>query len=309
QSKPSLRSGLPRTAPTGALPSSAALRTLMVSNAGWKLPFAIAREAVVPLAGGKVAVAGGMLPDDSSSARAYVLTLATGQSADLPNLPVDVHDVAGGLFQGQPATYGGGNSSEQSVVQQFDGKAWHVAAHLPTTRSDLSVATVSGTTYVLGGYDGSGVPTEVLAQSGSQPVRAAGHLAVGVRYAATAVVGTSIYLFGGEVSGAELGVVQRYDIGTGQTTVIARLPRPLGHASAVLLGGRILLMGGRVNPNQGTAAMWWFDPATNKFTRAGSLPSPITDAAVVTAADGLNAWLLGGEDPSVRNGVVELSLR
>lgn len=304
RSKPSQRSGLPRSTSPAALPSG----RLSIAVAPWKLPYAIAREAVIPIPGGKVVVAGGMLPDDTSSARSYTLTLTTGQSASLQNLPTDVHDVAGGLFGGLPATYGGGNSSEQSVVQQLSGGVWRQAAHLPTTRSDLSVAVVSGTTYVLGGYDGSGTPTEVIAQSGSGGLRPAGHLVDGVRYAASAVAGTSIYLFGGEVSGAELGVVQRYDTRTGKTTVVAHLPVPLGHASACVMGNRILLMGGRVSPNQGTAAMWWFDPATATFARAGRLPSPITDAAVAVAPDGRTAWLLGGEDPSVRSGVVIVRL-
>lgn len=281
---------------------------LTVSVAPWRLPYAIAREAVVPIGPGRVLVGGGMFPDDTSSARSFQLSLATGHATPLPNMSVDVHDVAGGQYAGAPAIYGGGNATEQSVVQQYRGGAWRVAAHMPTTRSDLSVAVVGSTTYVLGGYDGAGVPTQVLAQSGSGSLRPAGQLAEGVRYAASAVVGTSIYLFGGEVSGAELGVVQRYDTVSHATSVVARLPVPVGHASAVVLGGRILLVGGRIQPNVGTRAMWWFNPTTRQFSRAGDLPAAVTDAAVAVSADGLTAWLLGGEAPRVRDGVIRLSL-
>jgi hypothetical protein len=281
---------------------------LTVTVAPWRLPYEIAREAVVTVGPGKVVVAGGMFPGDTSSARAFELTPATDVVKMLPNLAVDVHDVAAGFYDGDPTTYGGGNSSEQSVVQQLRGGRWRVVAQLPTTRSDLSVDVVDGTTYVLGGYDGTGVATQVLAQRGSAPLRPAGSLLVGVRYAATAVIGTSIYLFGGEVNGAELDVVQRYDTVTGRTSVVARLPVPLGHASAAVLGGRVLLMGGRVEPEVGTTAMWWFDPVTNGFKRAGNLPAPITDAGVAVSPDGLTAWLLGGEDPNVRDAVVKLSL-
>ena len=281
---------------------------LTVSVASWRLPYAIAREAVIPLGSGRVLVGGGMFPDDTSSARSFELTPSSGQASSLPALSVDVHDVAGGLYAGEPAIYGGGNASEQSTVQQFRGGVWRVVDHMPTTRSDLSVATVGSTTYVLGGYDGTGVPTQVLAQSGSGGLKPAGQLVEGIRYAATAVVGTSIYLFGGEVSGAELGIVQRYDTVTHTTTVVAHLPVPLGHASAVVLGGRILLMGGRIQPEVGTRAMWWFDTATRRFTHAGELPAPITDAAVAVSTDGLTAWLLGGEAPTVRDGVIRLSL-
>lgn len=297
----------PTTGPTHGMAPRPVPTTLTASVVAWRLPYAIAREAVIPTGPGQVIVGGGMFPDDTSSARAFRLTLASGQASMLPSLSVDVHDVAGGLYGGEPAIYGGGNASEQSVVQQFHRGAWRVVDHMPTTRSDLSVATVGATTYVLGGYDGSGVPTEVLAQNGTA-LAPAGHLVQGVRYAATAVLGSSIYLFGGEVSGAELSVVQRYDTTTHRTTIAGRLPVALGHASAMALGGRILLVGGRIQPDRGTRAMWWFDPATAKFSKAGNLPAPVTDAAVAVSADGLTAWLLGGEAPTVRDAVIKLSL-
>ena len=100
-----------------------------------------------------------------------------------------------------------------------------------------------------------------------------GSLVRGVRYAATALVGGQVYVFGGEVSGAELSTVQRVDPRTGRTRiVVARLPHPLGHAMAAAVGDRVLLMGGRVDPNTRTDQMWWFDPASGRFSHAGRLP-------------------------------------
>jgi hypothetical protein len=82
---------------------------------------------------------------------------------------------------------------------------------------------------------------------------------------------------------------------------------PLGHAMAAAVGRRVLLVGGRVTPDQQTAAMWWFDPATGRFTHAGVLPHPLSDAGVATF--GHRIWLLGGEDPAVTDGVLTISLR
>ncbi len=76
---------------------------------------------------------------------------------------------------------------------------------------------------------------------------------------------------------------------------------------AATVGGRILLMGGRVAPDRQTAAMWWFDPAGGRFTRAGRLPTALSDAGV--AAFGDRIWLLGGEDPAVTAGVLTISVR
>ena len=67
------------------------------------------------------------------------IDLATGRTVRLPSLAVPVHDVAGGLLGGCPAVVGGGNATEQDVVQTLAGGAWHVSGHLPTPRSDLSV--------------------------------------------------------------------------------------------------------------------------------------------------------------------------
>ncbi len=76
---------------------------------------------------------------------------------------------------------------------------------------------------------------------------------------------------------------------------------------AAPFGDQVLLVGGRVTPGRQTDAMWWFDPATGRFRRAGRLPRPLSDAAV--ASDGDRMWLLGGEDPSVTDGVLTISVR
>jgi N-acetylneuraminic acid mutarotase len=100
--------------------------------------------------------------------------------------------------------------------------------------------------------------------------------------------------------------VQRVDA-SGRARVVARLPQALGHASAVALGARILLVGGRTASTAVTARMWWFDPASRSFTRAGRLPRPLSDSAVAVGPDG--AYLVGGESPSLTDRVVRVVLR
>ena len=286
------------TSSTASSTFPAAPTRAVASYAAWRLPFAISREAVVadPARPGWFLLAGGMLPGDASSARAIRLDPATGRTQPMPALATPVHDTAGGLFGGSPAVFGGGNATEQSVVQVLDGGAWRRAAQLPTTRSDLSVVSTAGSTLVIGGYDGTATPRDVLRVSGDGTMTPAGRLRQGVRYAATAVVGSHVYVFGGEVDHRELDAVQDVDATTGHTRIVARLPVPLGHAAAVTIGDRVLLLGGRTGPDTFTDAMWWFDPAKGSFERAGRLPAATSDAAVV--ASGNQAWLLGGESPS-----------
>ncbi|MFZ2013031.1 MAG: kelch repeat-containing protein [Nocardioides sp.] len=272
----------------------------------WHLPYAAGRQAVVPTGAGQVLVAGGLLAGDQSTDRVVRVDLAQGKVRALPALAVPVHDVAGGLAGSTPLVVGGGNATEQDVVQAWRGHSWRVTGHLPTSRSDLSVVQHGTTPWVVGGYDGSGTPLTVLALAADGSSRLEGRLAEGVRYAATAVLGHTAYVFGGEVLGRELGDVQALDLSTGRTRVVARLPVPLGHAMAATLGGRILLVGGRVTPDRQTGAMWWFDPGTGRFTHAGRLPHRLSDAGVAAVGDTM--WLLGGEDPTVTDGVLTISV-
>jgi N-acetylneuraminic acid mutarotase len=193
---------------------------------------------------------------------------------------------------------GGGNSSEQSVVQQWSGGAWHIVGHLPTTRSDLVAATTGGKTFVLGGYDGvTPAVGSVLSSSDGHSWTTVGSLAVPLRYAATAVVGSTVWLFGGEASGTESDVVQTFDTATGKGQVVAHLPSAIGHASAFRFQDKFLILGGRTDASSGamTDQMWWFDPGTGKFTDAGRLPYVLADAAIVTGGD--FAYVVGGESP------------
>jgi N-acetylneuraminic acid mutarotase len=248
-----------------------------------------------------------MMAGDASTGRVSRVDLTTGRVSEAPPLPVPVHDVAGGLAGSTPLVVGGGNATEQDVVQELRGGSWQVVGHLPTTRSDLSAVDDGRSLLVIGGYDGSGTRTAVLRLSRAGVATPHGRLRLGVRYAATAVVGRTAYVFGGEVLGSELGAVQAVDLATGRTRVVAQLPVPVGHAMAATVGDRILLMGGRVSPDRQTARMWWFDPAARSFSPAGHLPVPLSDAAVTAA--GRRVWLLGGEDPSVSDRVLFVNVR
>ena len=297
----------PAGSSAGSSARSAGPVSARASIAGWRLAQPSARQALVDLGGGRVMLAGGMLPGDTSTNAVRRIDLRTGRSSQLAPLLVPVHDAAGGRFDGAPAVFGGGNATEQALVQAIRGASWRRVAAFPTTRSDLSVVSTPYGTVALGGYDGTSTPRTVFVQRPGQRLRPAGQLVRGVRYAATAYVAGAVYVFGGEVSGAELRTVQRVDPRTGSARVVATLPRPLGHAMAVGIGGRALILGGHVGAVARTDRMWWFDPATRRFTPAGRLPRPVSDAAV--ASDGTSVWLLGGEDPGVTDRVVRVDLR
>ena len=307
--QPATRTPAPSATPphvVASTPAPAAPRHLVVHTERWRLPYAVAREAVAPVGSGRYVVAGGLVGGDSSTDRTLLVDPARGRVTAEASLPVPVHDTAGLAVRGHALVVGGGNASEQATVQARGSHGWSVAGHLPQPRSDLTAALVGDQALVIGGYDGSStaVPA-ILASRDARHWHRVGTLPLPVRYAAGAVVGQSVWLFGGERAGAEQRTVQEIGPG-GHARVVARLPRALGHASAVPLGGRILLVGGRTGPDSVTDRMWWFDPATRRFEPAGRLPRPLADSAVI--ADGNTAWLVGGESPSVTDRVVRLGL-
>lgn len=294
--------GASATLPTTSTASPSRGQHLVVRRLPWRLPAPVAREAVVSQ-GGSLVVAGGLVAGDQSTAASYRVDVSTGAIQRLPNLVVAVHDTAGVAVNGRQVVLGGGNASEQAVVQVRGAAGWSVGGHLPQPRSDLSAFSVDGRLLVLGGYDARSpaVPSIVSSPDGASWTTI-GTLPVPVRYAAGVVSGRAVWLFGGEVAGAEQDAVQRIDVTTGRARVVAHLPSPVGHASAIALGNRILLVGGRSSTTSITRQMWWFDPATRRFTSAGRLPVPLADSAV--AVNGGAAYLVGGESPALSDRVL-----
>lgn len=263
----------------------------------YKLVTGVGREAIIKTDTGAI-VAGGLVVGDSTTDAAQQIDFGAGTVTKLPSLAVAVHDTAGSTNTGGPLVIGGGNSSEQSVVQQWSGSAWRAVGNLPTTRSDLVAAAIGGRTFVLGGYDAvTPAVSSVLSSTDGRTWTKVGALAVPLRYAATAVVGPTVWLFGGEASGAESDVVQTFDTATGKGRVVAHLPSAIGHASAFRFQDKFLIIGGRTDASSGamTDRMWWFDPSTGRFTDAGRLPYVLADAAIVTG--GNFAYVVGGESP------------
>jgi N-acetylneuraminic acid mutarotase len=241
-------------------------------------------------------LAGGLLAGDVSTARTYRVDPRTGIVHAAASLRIPAHDVAGAALHGAPVLFGGGGANELSVVQRLgpDGH-WHVIGSLPGPRSDLSAVAAGQSVLVVGGYDGASTPRAVLRTADGRHYRAVGRLPVGVRYASMAGDGRTAWVIGGEVAGQELDRVFRLDLRTGRVHAAGRMPVATGHAAAVMVGGRILVLGGRTSPSRPTAAMWWFDPARRTWHRAGRLPYPVADAPLLVR--GRHAYLLGGETP------------
>ena len=115
-----------------------------------------------------------------------------------------------------------------------------------------------------------------------------------MRYPGVAVVGGAIYLFGGvsTAQGTDTAAIQRYDPATQTAQVVAQLPAPLSHTTAVVLDGSVYLLGGFVN-NVVSGVVLRVDLPAGTSAVVGMLPAPVSDAAA--AVVGGTGYLVGGQ--------------
>jgi N-acetylneuraminic acid mutarotase len=152
--------------------------------------------------------------------------------------------------------------------------------------------------YVLGGFDGTNLVADVLATTDGSAFTPVTKLLVPVRYPAVAVVGTALYIFGGvsTLQGMDTAVVQRFDPGRRVVEQVATLPTTLSHASAIVLGGQVYLLGGYVNSTQLSDQILRFDPTTLTSTVVGHLPAPLSDGGAAVIDN--RGYLVGGQGTS-----------
>lgn len=166
---------------------------------------------------------------------------------------------------------------------------WTRAAPLPHPRSAHAVVVEKNSIYVLGGpsttavdrFDGKRWRRETTLPGGKVNAPAAVSLA------------GEIYVIGGfsGSSNTPLNTVRVYDTGTRRWAKAAPLPAPRGGHAAVVLGGKIHVIGGG-NSETTIADHSVYDPATNTWTEAALLPRAEGSPAAVVFQNKLYA--IGG---------------
>jgi hypothetical protein len=87
--------------------------------------------------------------------------------------------------------------------------------------------------------------------------------------------------------------------------VIGRMPKPISHASAMVIGGRLFIVGGR---SAGTAqdGIWQVDPSTGMTQLMARLPQPVSDFAL--AVVGGVGYAIGGETDTQITSIVAIAV-
>jgi hypothetical protein len=273
---------------------------LHIVPATWTLPAPLSREVLLT-DGHQLVGLGGLNAAKVSSPGAFSIDPASGATKPFGNLSPAVHDAAGAFLGGKYFVFAGGTGATPAIttvvqaVPAAGGNAQNVGM-LPQPRADLAATVVDNTAYVVGGsQETQSFYPSVLATTDGVTWRTAGNITTPVRYPAVTAANGAVYIIGGVTSnGTDTAAVQRYDPKTGTTTVIAQLPAPTSHASAVALGTSVYVLGGFVNNTVSTQVLR-VDLGTGAVSQAGTLPAPLSDAAVTTI--GPSAYLAGGQGP------------
>lgn len=257
------------------------------------LPVALQRDSVVATKTG-LSVVGGLDNSGNSTARTFQLSMS-GSKVKVSSgrtLSQPTHDAAASFLRGKVFVFGGGMSATTATVQSISPHGTSVVGNLPQPRSDLAAAQTPQRAYVVGGYNGLTMDSNVLSTSNGTSFSTIGTLPQPVRYASAVVYGGHLYVFGGEIAGQPVSSIQAVNLKTGQAEIVGQLPTALGAPSAVVVNGSIYVMGGSSANGTPQSAIYQFDPKTALITYAGRLPRPLSNAGV--ARWGNEAVVVGG---------------
>jgi N-acetylneuraminic acid mutarotase len=239
---------------------------------------------------------GGSAPTSSSTTSAHATRAATGHRSAPPvltrvayrglyQLPAGVQDPAfAAIGAGRFVLMGGltpqDTSSDQVIVASRASASQ--AATLPNRQHDAQAATIGGRVYLFGGGQFSEYDHILAYDTASHAVTPAGTLPAPSSDVAVAGDGSHAYIVGGYDGTRWLDTVLAFTPGTATPRVVAHLPHGLRYASAVMAGGRIIVVGGSLPDGTASRAVLAVTPATGQVRQIGLLPSPLTHAAAAT---------------------------
>src|SRR4051794_17047835 len=175
------------------------------------------------------------------------------------------------------------------IASVFVAAAWTKAPPLPSARSAHGVVVAAGAIHVLGGPQNRAVDRF----DGRRWARESTLPGPALNAPAVAAIGSRIYVIGGfdGVTNIPVAAVRVFDASSRTWSTAADLPAPRGGAAAVLLDGKIHVLGGG-NDVSTIADHSVYDPASDAWSAAAPLPRPEGSAAAV-ALDG-KVWAIGG---------------
>ena len=220
--------------------------------------------------GGRVLLVGGLAADRwgldfRSIATVDAVDLSTGARSPALQLPLAV-DHTLPIRHGADLYVVGGYTRDGAVSRAWRYRpatsTWTELAPMRTARGALSGGAIDGKLYVVGG-------SGVIPVSGKPTAR--------------------------ENIPHGFATLEIYDIATGRWTAGPPMPTPRHHASAVVVGGKLYVVGGRLRSDASLRAFERFDPKRGTWERLPPLPLGVA-AVSATAVDGSIVATGGADD-------------
>jgi len=156
---------------------------------------------------------------------------------------------------------------------------WGPATFMLHERSESALVELDGRMYVLGGYPGDRIPSDVVQvwDSRTDVWELGPPLPMPLHHVTAVGLNGKLYAIGGEFDGAGTGRASVfmdtvYELDPGLGTWTSRAPMPTGRSAgaAIVLDGKIYVVGGR--PPAGPE-LEVYDPATDTWTMLPSMPT------------------------------------
>ncbi len=138
---------------------------------------------------------------------------------------------------------------------------WVHGPNLPSPRQDAAAAVLAGRIYIIGGF---GPHNEQM---------------------------DSTLVWEPQIAGSPHGEAERAGLRLGLWTYAARIPEPVDHAAAAVVGSYIYVAGGRIE-NLVTNKFWRYDAGNDSWTELPSMPIPRFDPTMQAVGDKL--YVIGG---------------
>jgi hypothetical protein len=263
-----------------------------VVRSALKLPAGRSRAAAI-VEGSTILVCGGLTSAGGTTGSILRIDLETGRVSALGTLAVAVHDAGAAVLGNAGFVFGGGRTVAGQRVQRIDaaGRVTRIG-ELPAPRADLAAIAVAGEVLIVGGGTPARPDPRILASTDGIHFREVARLIVAVRYPAVAVLDGIVYVAGGSTPSGETGAIQAIDPATGVVRLVGHLPHPIADATALLVGGELVLAGGR-DRGRVLDELWLIGSGGRSVSNAGHLPYAVADAAGVTI--GGVGYVIGGE--------------
>jgi N-acetylneuraminic acid mutarotase len=171
---------------------------------------------------------------------------------------------------------------------------WRREPDLLAPRAAHAIAATANALYVLGGTGPDGRPVmDVERFDGKVWTRETSLPGEGVNAPAAAAIGDNVFLIGGfgTTTNRPIADMRRYNTRTHEWTEMAALPAPRGGHAAIVMDGRIHVIGGG-NSTSTINDHSIYDPRTNTWTDGAPLPRSLGSPAAVVLDNKL--YSIGG---------------